>query len=127
MISRAQSPIRYGASYDAGGGLAINTARTIVAAASNTKGLVLVAADWWGQAAAAGAMTLIAHTAAPTAATDGDTLKSAGPITILTGPVYGFQLILEGPRYVPAGKGLYAICSVALAADYLSAIYTLRG
>lgn len=111
---------QYANSYDSLTALAANTPETIFTPAANVNGAVVVSAEYnTFSTAAFMAFGFVAKTAAPANVLDGD--------LIVTGASNNTTLFkvasLQSPIQIPAGKGLYRICSLAEQFPFASCLY----
>jgi hypothetical protein len=114
---------RYAASYVSNTALAANTAGTVFAPASNTKGAVVLC-SMNSSYTAPGYVQLVAHTSAPANMTTGDVLAVGQAVTGFS-TSFGTSFQMPLPVFIPAGKGLYSISSAAEATTARSCLYTL--
>lgn len=118
--------IEYGASFKSIVPLAANTPETIFTAGSNANGAIVWRASFTTQANGSLNMqaSIIAKASAPSTVVDGDVIVS--PNFAAYRVAYDYVLVsagLESSIYIPAGKGLYYISSVA---EHASAIGLMR-
>lgn len=99
---------------------AAGTPVTALAPASNTGGLIVQAAYISDYQPSSGAIAWIAHTALPSAVTDGEIVLSAETKAAPAGAYTGAQL--SAPIFISSGKGLYLYPTVAGTASYLKSI-----
>lgn len=94
--------------YAANGALAANTADPVFLAAANTNGAILLSAYVNETDAAAASAAFVAKATAPATVIDGEVIFGTAHSNVVLG---SNQLALA--QYIPAGKGLYFICTVA--------------
>lgn len=111
---------QYANSYDSTTALAANTPDTIFTPAANVSGAVVVVADYLTFGSAAYCLYgFIAKNAAPANILDGDLIiLGASHVANIDKPA-----VLQSPIQIPAGKGLYRLCSVLEAAPLASCLY----
>lgn len=121
-----QEPVEYGASYRSVVSLAANTAEVVFSAASNIKGAILHKAQFVNVNALGSSAAYLAKSSAPANTSDGDAILTADFIGFITAN-YITGGALDGGVFIPAGKGVYFIDSVAQAAGQSTraALFTL--
>lgn len=121
--------IRYGSAITSSGTVAANTAVTMVAAASNTKGMIVWAAMANGQPAVSTdshRSGFVAHTAAPTTFGGGPGVILAMSHRNFTGGSTHNIAEITRPIFLRAGLGLYYISGVGdLSNHFRYAIFTI--
>ncbi len=123
-LTNGKEPVRYGASFSSTATLSANTGAQVFSAASNARGAILhKAAAMSAIAAGSSVVSLIAHTASPTAFTQGDVIKQVDSPNAANGLWGGFSH--DGDIFIPAGKGLFFFSAGSEASGYKNALYTL--
>jgi hypothetical protein len=100
--------------YATTGALAANTADVVFLAGANVNGAIVFTADAVDVATATLMMAFVAKNAAPTTPLDGEVIAQSHIAYSANMNPTMYNLELKNAQYVPAGKGLYFISSVAM-------------
>lgn len=124
-IATLEDGMSYGASYKSNTALAINTPDTIFTPAANINGAIIHRYSANLQfGAGAPESALIAKVSAPVSNIDGDVIATIDNYAFIAGNAVGCMKV-EKPVKIAAGKGLYAISSVAEVTALRACLYTL--
>lgn len=116
--------ITYGATWGDTTPHAVNTARTVIAAAINVNGVIIWGFDMnTGNTTAAPTAALIAKATPPTTVIDGEVLCS--PIGTALGASNCAYLRIDRPMFIAAGKGIFTITGQAESIADRSMRYTI--
>ena len=120
-----QAGLEYSSSFKSTAAMAANTPETIFTPAANANGAIIHAA-YINSSAVNNTTnsTLIAKASAPASITDGDVILAATAGFSVSTTIVTYGNLVQ-PIKIPAGKGLYAICSIGEASAFRSSLFTL--
>jgi len=119
-----QAGLDYASSFKSVAAMAANTPETIFTPAANVNGAIIHAGNFSASAVNnTTGTTFLAKAGAPANNTDGDVIITASSGFSVSTTVITYGCLLQ-PIKIAAGKGLYAICTIAEATAFRSALYT---